>query len=57
MDSNKKYIKTSNNNMCLLHTQHPFITCRYRLMNHVREYWYMGSMLAMSEMQKNKMEE
>ena len=33
------------------------ITCKYRLMNQVREYWYMGSMLARSEMQKKRMEE
>ena len=28
-----------------------------RLMNQVREYWYMGSMLARSEMEKKRMEE
>ena len=28
-----------------------------RLMYQVREYWYMGSMLARSAMQKNRMEE
>jgi len=26
-------------------------------MNQIREYWYIGSMLARSEIQKNKMEE
>ena len=33
------------------------LTCKYKLMNQVREYWYMGSMLARSEMQKKRMEE
>lgn len=28
-----------------------------RLMNQVREYWYMGSMLARSAMEKNRMDE
>jgi hypothetical protein len=28
----------------------------YKLMNQTREYWYMGSMLARSEMQKKRME-
>ena len=28
-----------------------------RLMYHVREYWYIGSMLARSAMQKNRMDE
>ena len=32
-------------------------TCKYKLMNHVSEYWYMGSMFASSEMQKKRMEE
>ena len=33
------------------------LTCKYRLINHINEYWYMGSMLAKSEMVKNRMEE
>ena len=33
------------------------LTCKYRLINHINEYWYMGSMLAKSEMVKNSMEE
>ena len=32
-------------------------TWMYRLMNQVSEYWYIGSMLAKSEIQKNSMEE
>lgn len=28
-----------------------------RLINQVSEYWYMGSMLARSAMEKNRMEE
>lgn len=37
--------------------RHAGITWRYKLMNHVSEYWYIGSILARSEIQKNKMEE
>lgn len=33
------------------------LTIRYRLMNHVNEYWYIGSMFARSDMQKKRIAE
>ena len=32
-------------------------TCKKRLMNQVREYWYIGSILAKSDIQKNRIAE
>lgn len=33
------------------------LTVKYKFINHVREYWYIGSMFARSEMQKKRMDE
>lgn len=33
------------------------IDCTYKLMNQTKEYWYIGSIFASSEMQKNSTEE
>ncbi len=33
------------------------IDCMYKLINQVNEYWYMGSILARSDIQKNKIDE
>ena len=32
-------------------------TCRYKLMNQISEYWYIGSMFASPEMQKKRIDE
>ena len=34
-----------------------YCTCKKRLINQVREYWYMGSILAKSDIQKKRIEE
>lgn len=41
----------------IVYSTHGKLTCKYRLINQVSEYWYIGSMLARSEIQKNRMEE